>query len=75
MSILPQKTYQPAVERAWVALTELVSPKGRVGAAHQSRPRRNFNEDSWEVYGTGAFLLAGSQVKTVEFTVNGELPG
>ncbi|HOT63943.1 MAG TPA: glycoside hydrolase family 88 protein, partial [Dysgonamonadaceae bacterium] len=25
-------------------------------------PRKNFDADSWEVYGTGAFLLAGSEV-------------
>jgi hypothetical protein len=25
-------------------------------------PKKNFNEDSWEVYGSGAFLLAGSEV-------------
>ena len=27
-----------------------------------SDPRRNFDADSWEVYGAGAFLLAGSEV-------------
>jgi len=63
-SILPKKIYQPAVEKAWVALTKLVSPEGRVGWVQPigADPRRNFSEDSWEVYGTGAFLLAGSQV-------------
>ncbi|WP_232541179.1 glycoside hydrolase family 88/105 protein [Spirosoma endbachense] len=62
--ILPKKTYQPAVEKAWVALTKLVSPEGRVGWVQPigGDPRRNFSEDSWEVYGTGAFLLAGSQI-------------
>ncbi|GAB3888042.1 glycoside hydrolase family 88/105 protein [Spirosoma agri] len=62
--ILPKKTYQPVVEKAWVALTKLVSPEGRVGWVQPigGDPRRNFSEDSWEVYGTGAFLLAGSQV-------------
>lgn len=62
--ILPKKVYQPAVEKAWVALTQLVSPEGRVGWVQPigGDPRRNFNADSWEVYGTGAFLLAGSQV-------------
>ncbi|WP_338875643.1 glycoside hydrolase family 88 protein [Spirosoma sp. SC4-14] len=62
--ILSKKTYQPAVEKAWIALTKLVSPEGRVGWVQPigADPRRNFSEDSWEVYGTGAFLLAGSQV-------------
>ncbi len=62
--ILAKKTYQPAVEKAWIALTGLVSSDGRVGWVQPigGDPRRNFNADSWEVYGTGAFLLAGSQV-------------
>lgn len=62
--ILAKKTYQPAVEKAWTALTKLVSPEGRVGWVQPigGDPRRNFSEDSWEVYGTGAFLLAGSQI-------------
>jgi hypothetical protein len=25
-------------------------------------PRKNFTADSWEVYGAGAYLLAGSEV-------------
>ncbi|MBC8152864.1 MAG: glycoside hydrolase family 88 protein [Bacteroidetes bacterium] len=62
--ILARKTYRPAVEKAWVALTQLVSPEGRVGWVQPigADPRSNFNAESWEVYGTGAFLLAGSQV-------------
>lgn len=62
--ILAKKTYQPAVEKSWIALTKLVSPEGRVGWVQPigGDPRRNFSEDSWEVYGTGAFLLAGSQI-------------
>lgn len=27
-----------------------------------SIPRKNFNADSWEVYGSGVSLLAGSEV-------------
>lgn len=62
--ILAKKTYQPAVEKAWVALTKLVSPEGWVGWVQPigADPRSNFTAESWEVYGTGAFLLAGSQV-------------
>ena len=25
-------------------------------------PRKNFNAESWEVYGAGAYLLAGSEI-------------
>ncbi|WP_420151212.1 glycoside hydrolase family 88/105 protein [Spirosoma sp.] len=62
--ILDKKTYLPAVQKAWVALNTLVSPEGRVGWVQPigADPRRNFSADSWEVYGTGAFLLAGSEV-------------
>ncbi|KAB7730410.1 glycoside hydrolase family 88 protein [Rudanella paleaurantiibacter] len=62
--ILPKKQYLPAVRKAWVALNALVSPEGRVGWVQPigADPRRNFSADSWEVYGTGAFLLAGSEV-------------
>ncbi|QKZ13503.1 glycoside hydrolase family 105 protein [Spirosoma sp. KUDC1026] len=62
--ILPKDKYLPAVRKAWVALNKLVSDEGRVGWVQPigADPRRNFNADSWEVYGTGAFLLAGSEV-------------
>ncbi|MBC3787377.1 glycoside hydrolase family 88/105 protein [Spirosoma utsteinense] len=62
--ILPRSQYLPAVRKAWVALNGLVSPEGRVGWVQPigGDPRRNFNAESWEVYGTGAFLLAGSEV-------------
>ncbi len=62
--ILDKKTYQPAVQKAWVGLNTLVSPEGRVGWVQPigADPRRNFTADSWEVYGTGAYLLAGSEV-------------
>lgn len=63
-NILGKKQYGPAVRKAWVALNGLVSPDGRVGWVQPigADPRRNFNAESWEVYGTGAFLLAGSEV-------------
>lgn len=62
--ILDKKTYLPAVQKAWVGLNTLVSPEGRVGWVQPigADPRRNFTADSWEVYGTGAYLLAGSEV-------------
>lgn len=62
--LLDARTYRPVVRRAWTGLNTLVSPEGRVGWVQPigADPRRNFNADSWEVYGTGAFLLAGSEV-------------
>ena len=62
--LLDRATYLPAVQKAWVALNKVVSPEGRVGWVQPigADPRRDFSAESWEVYGTGAFLLAGSEV-------------
>jgi rhamnogalacturonyl hydrolase YesR len=62
--ILERKKYLPATLRAWAGLNTLVSPEGRVGWVQPigADPRRDFNAESWEVYGTGAFLLAASEV-------------
>lgn len=62
--ILDKATYLPVVEKAWVGLNSLIQPDGHVGWCQPigADPRKNFNAESWEVYGTGAFLLAGSEV-------------
>ena len=62
--ILDKATYLPAVEKAWVGLNGLIQPDGHVGWCQPigADPRMNFSAESWEVYGTGAFLLAGSEV-------------
>lgn len=66
--LLPKKEYLPAVRKAWTSLVALVSPEGRVGWVQPigADPRRNFTADSWEVYGAGAFLLAGSEVSKLK---------
>jgi unsaturated rhamnogalacturonyl hydrolase len=45
-------------------LNGLVATDGKVGWTQPigADPRKNFDAESWEVYGTGAFLLAGSEV-------------
>ncbi|HZG26562.1 MAG TPA: glycoside hydrolase family 88 protein [Chitinophagaceae bacterium] len=62
--VLDKATYLPAVQKAWTALNTLVSAEGRVGWVQPigADPQKNFNPESWEVYGAGAFLLAGSEV-------------
>jgi rhamnogalacturonyl hydrolase YesR len=62
--LLDKKTYLPAVEKAWTSLTACVNEEGRVGWVQPigGDPQRNFSKDSWEVYGTGAFLIAASEV-------------
>jgi len=62
--ILDKATYLPAVEKAWKGLNTLVSEEGRVGWVQPigADPQKNFSAESWEVYGAGSFLLAGSEV-------------
>jgi rhamnogalacturonyl hydrolase YesR len=63
-NLLDRDTFQPVVEKAWTALSGCVNEEGRTGWVQPigSDPRKNFSADSWEVYGTGALLLAGSEV-------------
>lgn len=62
--ILNKQEYLPAVRKAWEGLNTLVAPEGRVGWVQPigADPQKNFTAESWEVYGAGAFLLAGSEV-------------
>ena len=62
--LLDKKTFLPVVEKVWIALNGCVNDEGRVGWVQPigDNPKKNFSKDSWEVYGTGAFLLAGSEV-------------
>ncbi len=62
--MLDKKKYLPVVRKAWIGLSTLVHPDGKVGWTQPigADPRRNFNADSWEVYGAGAYLLAGSEI-------------
>ena len=67
-NLLDKQTYLPAVERAWAGLTTCVNKNGRVGWVQPigGSPAKNINQDNWEVYGTGAFLLAASEVIKVK---------
>ena len=62
--LLDKKKYLPVVKKAWTGLNTLVTPDGKVGWTQPigADPRKNFNAESWEVYGAGAYLLAGSEV-------------
>lgn len=62
--VLPRNKFLSAVKKGWSALNGLVHKDGMVGWTQPigADPRKNFNADSWEVYGAGAFLLAGSEV-------------
>lgn len=63
-NLLDRKKYLPPVKKAWTGLNTLVQEDGRVGWTQPigADPRKNFNAESWEVYGVGAYLLAGSEM-------------
>lgn len=62
--LLDRKKFTPVVRKAWTGLNTLIHPDGKVGWTQPigADPRRNFTADSWEVYGAGAYLLAGSEI-------------
>ncbi|RED95985.1 glycoside hydrolase family 88/105 protein [Marinoscillum furvescens] len=61
--ILDREDYEPAVKRAWQALTSYVTDEGMLGYVQPigAAPGQAW-ADKTEVYGTGAFLSAGSEV-------------
>jgi rhamnogalacturonyl hydrolase YesR len=62
--LLDKAVFLPAIEKAWIGLISCVDDEGRVGWVQPigDNPMKNFSKDSWEVYGTGAFLLAAGEV-------------
>ena len=61
--LLDRATYEPAVLKAWAAVNGCVNAEGKLTSVQPvgSDPKK-FDPDSTEVYGVGAFLLAGSEV-------------
>jgi unsaturated rhamnogalacturonyl hydrolase len=61
--LLDGARFEPRVMRAWQGLTGSVTPEGRLTHVQPigADPKR-FDENATEVYGVGAFLLAGSEV-------------
>ncbi len=61
--LLPYRQYHRIVEKAWAALTGCVQENGKLGYVQQigEKPEKVSANDT-EVYGVGAFLLAGSEV-------------
>ncbi|SHE54806.1 glycoside hydrolase family 88/105 protein [Pedobacter caeni] len=61
--LLPAKSYLPVVNKAWSAMVTSVHPDGKLGyvQAQGAAPDKVGFEDT-DVYGVGAFLLAGSEM-------------
>jgi rhamnogalacturonyl hydrolase YesR len=61
--LLDRKKYKPVVEKAWQGLLSHVYEDGRLGCVQPVGAAPGaFTKTSSYVYGTGAFLLAGSEV-------------
>ena len=61
--LISYKKYEPVVSKAWAALKSSVHPDGKLGfvQAQGAAPDKVGYEDT-DVYGVGAFLLAGSEI-------------
>ena len=61
--LLDRAQFEPAVRKAWAALVGCVDADGKLTHVQPiGADPKKFAEDSTEVYGVGAFLLAGSEV-------------
>ncbi len=61
--LLDRPTYLPAIEKGWKGLVSCIRPDGRLGYVQPiGNAPRVVDPDMTEAYGTGAFLLAGSEV-------------
>lgn len=61
--LLDEKTYLPAVIKAWTGLVSCVHPDGKLGYVQPiGAAPRQVKADQTEIYGVGSFLLAGSEV-------------
>ncbi|NJC26895.1 glycoside hydrolase family 88/105 protein [Neolewinella antarctica] len=65
--VLDKKEYGPAVKKAWAALETVQLSDGKIGwvqnIGYDPRPA---SADSWQNFGTGAFLMAGSEVRKMK---------
>ncbi len=61
--ILDRAAFEPVVRKAWKALVRCVTPEGKLEHVQPiGADPREFDPVSSDVYGVGAFLLAGSEV-------------
>jgi unsaturated rhamnogalacturonyl hydrolase len=61
--LLDKHAFEPAIRKAWTALVGCVDADGKVTNVQPiGADPKNFDANSTEPYGVGAFLLAGSEV-------------
>ncbi|MBK7107019.1 MAG: glycoside hydrolase family 88 protein [Ignavibacteriae bacterium] len=62
-NFLERERFEPAVKKAWKALTKNINEWGRLGFVQQvAGDPYPFHKDQWHVYATGAFLLCGKEI-------------
>ena len=65
--LLDKKEFQPVVQKAWKALAECQLENGKVGWVQNiGAEPKPADKNSWQNFGTGAFLLAGSEMIKLE---------
>lgn len=65
--LLDRDRYKPAVRRAWSALTSCVNAEGKLTHVQPvGADPKHFPPDHSDVFGVGAFLLAGSELLRLE---------
>jgi len=61
--VIPSKDYETVVWKGWNALVNAVHPDGKLGYVQQvGEAPGEVNYDDTEIYGVGAFLLAGHEL-------------
>ncbi len=63
--LLPAESFRPAVMKGYAALANHIQPSGMMGFVQKigdSPDKQDTKAESTEVYGSGAFLLAGSEI-------------
>jgi rhamnogalacturonyl hydrolase YesR len=61
--LLDRAGFEPAVRRTWAALVANVQPDGKLTHVQPiGQAPKTFPDDATEVYGVGAFLMAGSEM-------------
>ncbi|MEJ5995394.1 glycoside hydrolase family 88 protein [Pedobacter sp. Du54] len=62
-NLLPYKKYKNVLDKAWAALSTSVHPDGKLGFVQaQGAAPDKVGYDDTDVYGVGAFLLAGTEL-------------
>ncbi|MDR0892237.1 MAG: glycoside hydrolase family 88 protein [Mediterranea sp.] len=61
--LLPRDTFMPVIAKGWAALCSAVEPDGKLGYVQPiGADPKKVTRDMTEVYGPGAFLMAGMEI-------------